>query len=45
MVFVPSLNTPAYARNAPTSGLGEDVALVALVLGIGGVALSFTVDP
>ena len=45
VVFEPSLNPPAYAPNAPRSGVGEDVALLALLLGIGGVALSFTVDP
>ena len=45
VVFEPSLNPPAYAPNAPRSGVGEDVALLALLLVIGGVALSFTVDP
>jgi len=45
VVFEPSLNPPAYAPNAPRSGVGEDMALLALLLGIGGVALSFTVDP
>jgi hypothetical protein len=45
VVFEPSLNPLAYAPNSPRSGAGEDLALLALALGIGGVALSFTVDP
>jgi hypothetical protein len=45
VVFEPSLNPPAYAPNSPRSGLGEDVALLALLLGTAGVALSVTVDP
>jgi hypothetical protein len=44
VVFEPSLNPPAYAPNSPRSGAGEDVALLALLLGIGGVAVSFAVE-
>lgn len=44
VVFEPSLNPPAYAPDSPTAGPGEYVALLALLLGIGGVALSFTVE-
>jgi hypothetical protein len=41
-LFDPSLNT--YSANHPTSGNGEVVALIGVLLGIGGVALSFTAD-
>ena len=43
VAFVPSLNAPGYAPNTPASGPGEELAVVALVLGAAGVALSFTV--
>jgi hypothetical protein len=44
VLFDPTLSPPAYSANAVSSGTGEVLALVALVLGAGGVALAFTVD-
>ena len=43
-VFDPSLVPPGYTANTVTSGAGEVLALVALVLGAVGVALGFTAD-
>ncbi|MGB9183685.1 MAG: hypothetical protein WCB67_06435 [Solirubrobacteraceae bacterium] len=43
-LFDPSLTPPAYTANHPTAGPGEVVALVGLVLGIGGVLVSFSAD-
>ena len=44
LLFDPTLTPPGYAANAVSSGTGEVLALVALVLGGAGVALAFTVD-
>ena len=44
LLFDPTLSPPAYSANAVSSGTGEVLALVALVLGAAGVALAFTVD-
>ena len=44
LLFDPTLSPPAYSANAVSSGTGEVLALVALVLGAGGVGLAFTVD-
>jgi hypothetical protein len=35
---------PSYFPNSPGAGIGETVAIVALVLGIAGLSLSFTAD-
>ena len=43
-VFDPTLTPPGYSANAVSSGAGEIVALVALVLGAVGVGLGFSVD-
>jgi len=43
VVFDSSATPPGYVANGATSGAGETVALVALILGAAGVALSFTV--
>jgi hypothetical protein len=45
VVFDSSSRPPGYVANGATSGAGETVALIALILGAAGVALSFTVDP
>jgi hypothetical protein len=44
IVFDPTLVPPAYTGNAVSSGAGEVLALVALVLGGVGVALGFAAD-
>jgi uncharacterized membrane protein len=44
LVFDSGRNPPAYTPNGATTGPGETLALVALGLGLGGLALSFTVD-
>ncbi len=43
-VFDPSASPPRYAANYPAAGSGEIVALVALIMGAAGVAISFTAD-
>jgi hypothetical protein len=43
-LFDPSLSPPGYTPNPPGAGRGETLALVALSLGLGGLALSFTAD-
>jgi hypothetical protein len=43
-LFDPSLTPPAYTPNSPTAGPGETLALVALGVGLGALALSFTAD-
>ena len=43
-LFDPSLTPPGYRPNPPGAGRGETLALVALGLGLGGLALSFTAD-
>jgi hypothetical protein len=43
-LFDPSLTPPGYTPNPPGAGRGETLALVALGLGLGGLALSFTAD-
>ncbi len=43
-VFDPGASPPGYAANSPAAGPGELVALVALIMGAAGVAISFTAD-
>jgi hypothetical protein len=43
-LFDPTLTPPGYALNPPGAGRGETLALVAVGLGLGGLALSFTAD-
>jgi hypothetical protein len=43
-LFDPGLQPPRYTPNAPSSGGGEIVALVGLVIGTVGVVVSFTAD-
>jgi hypothetical protein len=43
-LFDPTLNPPGYTLNSPSAGTGETLALIALGLGLGGLALSFTAD-
>jgi hypothetical protein len=43
-LFDPGLSPPGYTPNPPGAGPGETLALVALGLGLGGLALSFTAD-
>jgi hypothetical protein len=40
----PNLGAPNYTANSPSAGIGETIAIIALGLGIVGVALSFTAD-
>jgi hypothetical protein len=43
-IFNPSLSVPQYASPGATAGPGETVAIIALVLAIAGLAVSFTAD-
>jgi hypothetical protein len=43
-LFDPGLTPPGYTPNPPGAGSGETLGLVALGLGLGGLALSFTAD-
>ncbi len=43
-LFDPALHPPGDVPNAVGAGRGETLALIALALGIGGLALSFTAD-
>ncbi len=43
VIYQANATPPRYAPNSPTPGPGEDLALVALLMGIAGVGLSFTV--
>jgi hypothetical protein len=43
-LFDPSRTPPGYTPNPPGAGRGETLALVALGLGLGGLALSFSAD-
>ncbi len=43
-LFDPTLSPPGYTPNPAAAGRGETLALVALGLGLGGLALSFTAD-
>lgn len=43
-LFDPTLSPPGYTPNPPSAGVGETLALAALGLGLGGLALSFTTD-
>lgn len=43
-IFNPALSVPAYFPNSPTAGIGETVAIVALILALFGLALSFATD-
>ena len=43
-VFDPGLRPPGYSPNAPSAGAGETLALIAVGLGLGGVALSLLAD-
>jgi hypothetical protein len=42
--LVPPFGAPGYVPNAPASGAGETVAVVALGVAIAGLTLSFTAD-
>jgi hypothetical protein len=43
-IFNPALSVPTYFPNSPTAGIGETVAIVALILALFGLALSFATD-
>jgi len=43
-VFHAAYNVPQYASPGATPGAGETVAILGLLLGLGGLALSFTAD-
>jgi hypothetical protein len=43
-IFDPSLSVPNYLRNSPAAGIGETVAIVALIVALFGLAVSFTAD-
>jgi hypothetical protein len=43
-IFDPSLSVPGYFPNSPAAGVGETVAIAALIVAIVGLALSFTAD-
>jgi hypothetical protein len=43
-IFNPSLSVPQYASPGATSGPGETVAIIALLLGGAGLLVSFTAD-
>jgi hypothetical protein len=43
-IFDPSLSVPNYFTNSPAAGSGETLAIVALIIAIGGLLLSFTAD-
>lgn len=43
-IFDPSLSVPAYFPNSPTAGVGVTLAIVAVVVALVGLALSFSAD-
>jgi hypothetical protein len=43
-IFNPAYNVPHYASPGATAGGGETLAILALVIALGGLALSFTAD-
>ena len=43
-IFNPSLSVPDYASPGATAGVGETVALIGLIVALGGLLLSFTAD-
>ena len=43
-IFDPALSAPAYVPNAPGAGVGETLAIMALLGAIAGLGLSFSVD-
>jgi hypothetical protein len=43
-IFDPSLSVPSYFPNAPTAGVGETLAVIALGVALIGLVLSFTAD-
>ncbi len=43
-IFNPAYSVPHYASPGATAGVGETVAIIALLLALGGLALSFTAD-
>lgn len=43
-LFDPRLTPPGYVPSSPSAGAGETLALVAVGLGLAGLALSFTSD-
>jgi hypothetical protein len=43
-IFHAAYNVPQYASPGATAGVGETVAILGLVLALGGLALSFTAD-
>jgi hypothetical protein len=43
-IFNPALSVPQYASPGSTAGVGETIAILGLVVAIGGLAVSFTAD-
>jgi hypothetical protein len=43
-IFDPSLSVPNYFPNTPTAGIGETLAVIAIVVSLIGLVLSFTAD-
>jgi hypothetical protein len=43
-IFNPALSVPHYASSGATAGVGETVAILALLVALGGLAISFTAD-
>jgi hypothetical protein len=43
-IFKPSLSIPNYGPTGATAGLGETVAIIALLIALTGLALSFTAE-
>jgi hypothetical protein len=43
-IFDPSLSVPNYFPNAPMAGIGETLAVIAIVVSLIGLVLSFTAD-
>ncbi len=43
-IFDPALSVPAYVPDAPGAGVGETLAIMALLGAIAGLGLSFTTD-
>ncbi len=44
-IFNPAFSVPHYASPGATAGVGDTVAIIALVVALCGLALSFTADP
>lgn len=43
-IFNPAYDVPHYASPGATAGVGETIAIIALVLALSGLAVSFTAD-